>query len=390
MSDKTLDKPGLESQDFHAEGMATAGAPAIEDVRPARANPARKIALFVIAIMVALGAWYAASDRLVPYSSRGSVSAYLALIAPRVSGQITEVYVHDNVVVNGGDPLFQIDDRPFRIAVRRAEANLAQATQSIDASSASPVASQASVAQARATLENVQSAASRTLALVERGISSNAQRDAAEADVRTAEAQFGSAEANLRSAEAQLGERGQNNPQIQLAQLELEQAQYDPLSTKVVAPGRGVLTNVRLTPGQFVSAGGSALTFLDAQGAWISADFRENQLANVQRGDRVGLVFDAVPGTVFAGTVDSIAWGIDPGRTTAGGLLQNQPETRWFEPARRMPVRIELDGGVEAWPRAARAGGMVSAVIYTEADAGPLASVSGTLLRLQSYLSYLY
>lgn len=364
--------------------------PPIAPDAPDGSNPAGKIALSVFVVLAALVSWYAVSDRLVPYSSRGSVSAYVAQIAPRVSGQVTKVFAEDNSIVEVGAPLFKIDDRPFQIAVRQAEANLAQATQSISASSASLVASQAAVAQARANLDNVRAASNRTMTLVKRGVASAAQRDAAEADVLTAEAQLGSAEANLRSAEAQLGKGGQDNPQIQLAQLQLEQAQYDLLSTTITAPGRGVLTNLNLTPGQFVAAGSPALTFLSAQGAWITVDFRENQLANIQPDDRVDIVFDAVPGTVFHGYVDSVGWGIDPGRTNAGGLPQNQPETRWFEPARRMPVRIELDGGIDAWPRSARSGGLVSAVIYAGDRVGPLAWVSNGLMHVQAYLSYLF
>jgi multidrug resistance efflux pump len=389
MTEQTNEEPSLARPESSVETTEAANVTEAENTGR-QPNPARKIALFVILIVVLLVSWYSATDRLVPYSSRGAVAAYVAQIAPRVSGQVTEVIVRDNVIVSAGDALFKIDDRPFLIALRRAEASLAQATQSINASAAALISSQATVAQARVTLETVRSAASRSVALAERGIMSNAKRDSSLAEVRTAEAKLEAAEASLRSAEAQLGERGQNNPQIQLAQLQLEQAQYDLLSTTVVAPGRGVLTNVRLTPGQFVAAGTPALTFIDAQGAWISMEFRENQLGNVQRGDRVGLVFDAVPGEVFEGVVDSIAWGIDPGRTSAGGLPQNQPENRWFEPARRMPVRIELKGGMDAWPRAARAGGMVSAVIYTGEEPAPLRWVSTVLLRIHSYISFLY
>ena len=390
------DRPPARSADDPA--AATARKPELEILppdpaaaaAPARKNPAKKIALVVILLLGLLMAWYVATDRLAPYSSRGAVAAYIAQIAPRVSGQVTEVLVQDNAIVNSGEPLFRLDSRPFEIAVRQAEANLAQATQSIDASSASLVASQAQVAQARANLDNIRAAAERTLALVERGISSGAQRDAAEADLRTAEAQFSTAEANLRSAEAQLGELGQDNPQIQAAQFALEQAQYDLLSTTVVAPGLGVVTNVQLTSGQYLAAGNPGLTFLDAQGAWVVADFRENQLANVKPGDRVGLLFDAVPGTIFHGRLDSISWGIDPGRASVGGLPQNQPETRWFEPARRMPVRIELEGGMDAWPVNVRAGGKVSAVIYTQDDDGPIAWIANAMHHVQSTFSYLY
>lgn len=82
---------------------------------------------------------------------------------------------------------------------------------------------------------------------------------------------------------------------------------------------------VTLTVGQYIGAGTLALTFIDAQGAWITADMRENQLANVKPGDAAGILFDAVPGRIFTGRVDSVAWGIDPGRPSAGGLIA--PET---------------------------------------------------------------
>ncbi|MEH6721838.1 MAG: HlyD family secretion protein [Aurantimonas endophytica] len=357
---------------------------------PVRRNPAKKIALAVIVLLGLLVAWYATTDRLAPYSSRGAIAAYVAQVAPRVSGQLTEVLVQDNAIVAAGQPLFRLDSRPFEIAVRQAEANLAQATQSIDASSASLVASQARVAEARANLVNVRAASGRTMALVERGIASRAQQDAAEADVYAAEAQFGTAEANLRAAEAELGAKGQDNPQIQAAQFTLEQAQYDLLSTTIVAPERGVVTNVGLTPGQYAAAGTPALTFLGSQGAWIVVDFRENQLANVRPGNRVGILFDAVPGAIFSGRVHSVAWGIDPGRPSAGGLPQNQPETRWFEPARRMPVRIEFEGGMDNWPMSARAGGKVSAVVYTGDETGAIARIAKALHHVQSLSSYLY
>lgn len=357
---------------------------------PTRKNPARKVALLIILMLGLITAWYATTDRLAPYTPRGAVAAYIAEIAPRVSGRVTKVFVRDNALVEAGEPLFEIDKRPFEIAVRQAEAKLARVMQQVDASSAALISAEAQVAQARANLDHMRIVAGRTLPLAERGVASAAQRDTASANLRTAEAQLAAAEANLRSAEAELGQTGQNNPQIQAARSDLEQAQFDLFSTMVAAPGRGIVTNLQLTVGQYLAAGSSALTFLDAQGAWIVADFRENQLANIKVGDRAGILFDAMPGTIFPGRVHSVAWGIDPGRTTARGLPQNEPETRWFEPARRLPVRIELEGGMDAWPRAARPGGKVSTVIYTSGENGPIAWIANTLHHLQSVFSYLY
>ncbi len=356
-----------------------------------RGNPAKKIAALLVILLVALVSWYAVSDRLAPYSSRGTVSAYVAQIAPRVSGQVTEVFVEDNTIVDAGEPLFQLDRRPFELAVRQAEVGLAQAVQATDASAAAIAASQARVSQARASLENARSAASRTTSLFERGAATQATVDKALSDLHIAEAQLEAAEADLQSALLKLGEDGgASNPQIIAAQLQLEQAQLNLLYSTVTAPTRGVVTNVQLAIGQFASAGSPVMTFFDSRGAWITADLRENQIGNIEPGDEVEILFDAMPGQTFRGRVHSIAWGIDPGRTSAGGLMQNRPENRWFEPARRMPVHIELADGMQAWPLTVRAGAKVSVVVYAGGTGTPISGVASTLLRIQSWLSYLY
>lgn len=372
--------------DGDAEGSSAdnAGVPA------PRRNPARKVAGWLVAVILLLVAWYVATDRLAPYSSRGAVSGYIAQLSPRVAGQVTEVFVQDGDVVAAGDALFQLDPRSFELAVRQAEANLAQAVQSTEASAAAIVSSQAGVTQARANLENVRSSTNRTLALVERGLVSQAQADDARAELRTAQAQLARAEADLESAMLGLGAIDASNPEVRAAQVRLEQAQLDLQFATVRAPTRGAVTNLQLAIGQYVAPGTPTLTFLDARGAWITADLRENQLGNVGAGDQVEILFDAVPGRIFSGQVQSIAWGIDPGRPSAGGLMQNRPENEWFEPARRMPVHIELEGGLGDWPQAVRAGGKVSVVVYAKGTGNPVAWASAALLRVRSWLSYLY
>jgi multidrug efflux system membrane fusion protein len=58
----------------------------------------------------------------------GSIQAYnTVLIKPRVDGQITEVQFEEGQEVKKGDPLFQIDPRPFQAALDQAEAQLAAA-----------------------------------------------------------------------------------------------------------------------------------------------------------------------------------------------------------------------------------------------------------------------
>ncbi|WP_345741525.1 HlyD family secretion protein [Jannaschia rubra] len=252
------------------------------------------------------------------------------------------------------------------------------------------MAAQAAVTQARTALDTTRAEAERTFRLEERGIASTAQGDSARGAVADTEARLQSAQANLDSARSQLGPEGAKNPAIAAAQVALERAQYDLASTTLRAPHDGVVTNVTLSEGQFIGAGNPGLTFIDANAAWVTVDLRENQLQNVDPGDPARLLFDAAPGEIFDGRVQSIAWGINPGRTAQGGLVVNQPSNRWFEPARRIPVRIELEGGLDAWPRRTRVGGKVHTVILTEGPSNPVAMLVRGLQRLRSLTSFLH
>ncbi len=353
-------------------------------------NPAKSVALIMVAVLLALTVLYAVSDRVAPSSSRGIVSAHVVQIAARVAGEITQVLVEDDAVVQAGDPLFVLDTRPFDLALAQAEANLTSTVQGIDASAASLVAAQAGVTQARTALGTTRNETDRILRLEERGVASTAQGDSARGQLADAQARLTTAQAQLESARKQLGPQGADNPAILAAQAGLERAQYDLASTTVRAPHYGVVTNVLLAEGQFVGAGNPVLTFIDADAAWVTVDLRENQLQAIKAGDTAHLLFDAVPGKIFKGRVQSIAWGINPGRNVQGGLVVNQPNNRWFEPARRIPVRIEVEGGMEAWPRPARVGGKVHAVVFAGGEGNPLAWVASAMQRVRAFTSYLH
>lgn len=355
-----------------------------------QAHSAKTITLAVLSLLLVLVVMYAATDRLAPSSSRGYVSAHIAQIAPRVSGQVMDVMVADDAVVQAGDPLFAIDPRPFELALRQAEAKLVNTTQGIDASAASLVAAQATVTQARTNVDAVRADTNRTLRLEQRALVSTAEADSARAKLADAEARLNTTLANLESARAQLGSAGADNPSILAAQAQLESAQYDLASTVVRAPHFGVVTNVTLAKGQYVGAGNPALTFIDADAAWITVELRENQLQKLKAGNSARILFDAVPGEIFEGHVQSIAWGIDPGRKAKDGLVLNESNSRWFEPARSIPVRIELDSEQNEWPRQVRVGGKVHVVVFTGSRINPIALIARGMQRIRSWTSYLY
>ncbi|WP_273500041.1 HlyD family secretion protein [Paracoccus sphaerophysae] len=159
----------------------------------------------------------------------------------------------------------------------------------------------------------------------------------------------------------------------------------------MVAPHLGVVTNLTLSPGQFASAGTPALTFIDAEAAWITADLRENQLGNVDPGDPAIMLFEARPGELFEGRVQSVAWGIDPGRSRQGrpgGEPARQPLVRTGRPhprphradrrdgamAPRRPGRRQGDG--DGAGRAGRPGRLAGAGDHASAQRRELSALS--------------
>jgi multidrug resistance efflux pump len=362
---------------------------------PARQrNLVRSLTIGVLLVLLILFIYHVISDRVTPYTSHGIVETFLVQIAPRVSGQVIEVNVHDNQTVEQGQSLFQIDPEPFRIAVESAEAALALAGQTIGASTAQVAAAQAKVAERRADVSNVRVQLERIMPLVNRGVLPKAQGDEARAELAKAEAALQNAEAELERAQQNLGPAGEANPQIRAAMAALEKAQLELLYTTVVASSDGLITNLRLAVGQYAKQGQPVLTFLDVRRIWLTAYLRENQLGYIKPGDTAEVALDVHPGQIFRGQVQSIGWGVTTGEETATGTLPEvQKNQGWLREPQRFPVRIELEaepGGVDNTGIAGiRLGSQASVIVYTDEDS-LLNSLGWLWIRLITSLSYLY
>jgi len=350
----------------------------------------KKVVLVTVIVLFTLVVTYALSDAYTPSSSKGVVSANVVELSPRVSGNVLTIHVEDNAVVEAGQALFSIDPYGYELAVQSAQANLRVVLQNIDSSSASIEAAQASVTQARVSRDNALTEQQRAERLEQSGLIPKADADNARAKTQDAIARLNTAKANLAGAIAALGPKGEDNPQIEAASAQLAAAQYDLASTTITAPHRGVITNLNLSEGQYVGAGQPALTFIDAQSVWITIELRENQLRHVNEGDLASVLFDALPGQLFEAKVSSVAWGISIGKKSQDGLAISQVDNRWFEPARRIPVKLELVGGMENWPIQAKVGGQVHAVIYAKESLNPVGWLGALMQRLRAISSYVY
>jgi membrane fusion protein (multidrug efflux system) len=272
-------------------------------------------------------------------------------VLPRVSGYVARILVTDNQHVTAGQALVELDanDLDLKVAGAAAAAQAAQAA--VNAAQAGLVNARAAfrVAQANAEVAAVKDskAASdlrRDTALFHsKAISdqewtdgqaaaavAHAQRTAADRQVEAARTQVGIMAAQVETAKAQLLARASD---LSYARLQRSYA-------AIVAPIAGTVSRKSVEPGEFVQAGQTLLSIASDRDAWVVANFKETQLADMRVGEPAQFTVDSYPGVTFHGHVDSLA------AATGARFALLPPDNatgNFVKVTQRVPVKIVLD-----------------------------------------------
>ena len=339
-----------------AEQQAAPAATVGSGWQPPRSSRTAVIVLTLIAIAgvaAILAAW-----RLPPFATaaQSTDNAYVrgrtTVIAPQVSGYVTQVLVRDFDLVKAGQPLVVIDQRIYRQRVDQAQAQVAgsQATlanvaQSARSRAAGLVAQEAAVANAQAQLLRAQADMRRVNDLVRDASVSLRERDQTLAALRQAQTAVQAAEAQREIARqeirtVQVG-RGGQQAGVSGAQAALRLAQIDLANTIVRAPESGRLSEVGVRLGQYVTAG-SQLMFLVPPETWVIANFKEAQTARMAVGQPASFTVDALANERLTGRVEQIS----PAAGSEFAVLKPDNATGNFTKVpQRIAVRIRVDPG---------------------------------------------
>jgi len=349
-----------------------------------------------VLVVVAVAVWW--HSTFTEDTDDAQVSGHLIQVSSRIGGQVLKVDVEENQVVKAGDTIAELDPKDFDVAVENAQAALANAqanaaaanvnipltsantgsnlsSAGADVSGAHASVSQAQqqlqgsiaqVAQAQASLTKAEADLTRYQPLVEKDVISKQQWDAAVAARDGAKAALDSAQAGQRAANdairvardresqsvAQLNyaKTGPQQVAVQtarakaaLAQVEQAQAQLDQAElnlgyTKIVAPANGIITRKSVEVDQNVAAGQNLLTLVSLDDLWITANFKETQLRQMEAGQPVEIEVDAT-GKTYHGKITQI------GGATGSVLSLFPPENatgNYVKVVQRVPVRIDF------------------------------------------------
>ncbi|MFR0874887.1 MAG: HlyD family secretion protein [Bilophila wadsworthia] len=224
-----------------------------------------------------------------PWTRDGMVQAEVVQVAARVSGEVKTVHVRDNQFVKVGDPLFDLDDRPSRVALSQAEAN---------------------VRQKQAVAKAARDRAGRDARL---------QQNAPGAISPEA---FQQAEDQLLSAEAD----------VAVAQAQLDQARLNLDFTHVTAPVNGYITNLTVQPGTMSTAYRPLVALINADSFRVDA-FSERRRSGISVPATEALItLMTYSDTPLEATVESIGWGIarENGSTGEQLCLRSAPHSSGY------------------------------------------------------------
>jgi membrane fusion protein (multidrug efflux system) len=219
------------------------------------------------------------------------------------------------------------------------------ATADAEAKRAAADSAQSQVQEAEAAIRSAQSRLVQSQAGREQAVAGVAQANTAPQQVSAIRARAASAEARVKQAEAALKQ----------AQLNLEY-------TTVKAPIKGIVSRKSVEPGQVVQPGQPLMTLIPLDQIWITANFKETQLAEMRPGQRVKVEVDAYGGREFNGKIDSIA------AATGARFSLLPPDNasgNFVKVVQRVPVKIVLDQGQDQ-QQLLRPGMSVTPTVYTK------------------------
>lgn len=258
----------------------------------------KKLTLFICLGVVVLLAGCLTIYNTTKYQSTDDayVETTMVSVAPKVSGEIVNVYITDNQHVKEGDLIAEIDDTDYKIKLDQINARYEKIMLNQKNAKAVYNASETDISVAKADLERYKK-------LYEKGAVSKQMLDAAQAKYDGAFARYTNAEQGLLSNSNKKTAVADTDLKEVLAQKAWAEKQLE--YTKIYAPQSGYVANRRVEKGMFATVG-SPLFTLVPDNVWVVANYKENQLTKMKVGQTVKIKIDTYPRETFNGVIDSI------------------------------------------------------------------------------------
>lgn len=278
------------------------------------------------------------------------VEGHIISVAPRVEGQIINLYVDDNQHLEEGQLIAEIDPKDYEVKLAQAEAKLQEAKASLNMTDKQVEQNEATLSQYSQDIHSTQSKLNfakedykRYNDMYKEGIVSKQDYDNSMTNLHVAQANYNSANDRVKASESSLqsskARKAAVEAEIKRLEAEVEQAKLNLSYTKIYAPQEGNVTARSVEKGNYVNVAQPLLAIVPTK-VWVVANFKETQLESMKPGQPVSIKIDTYPHKVFKGKVDSIQ------RATGAKASLFPPENAvgsYVKIVQRVPVKIVFD-----------------------------------------------
>jgi membrane fusion protein (multidrug efflux system) len=311
-----------------------------EQVKIEKKGPVRRALPFLfLAILIAAGfyGWHIIQFNKVHESTDDAqIDVDITPIIPRVAGFVATIRVNDNDRVDSNEVLIMLDTNDLSLKVKSADAALANSQASAQSAEASAAVARANVATAEVGRRKAADDLARANGLFAGGALTKEKLDGYKSADDVADAQLKSASDMASASEAQIGVA---TSQIKQKQVDLDNAKLQLTYATIISPVAGTVAKRNVEIGEYIQQGQPLLAVTQGD-IWITANFKETQLHDMQVGQRVEFTLDGYPDSTFHGTVQSVS----PATGAKFSLLPPDNSTGNFvKVTQRVPVKILVD-----------------------------------------------
>jgi membrane fusion protein (multidrug efflux system) len=317
----------------------------------------------VLAVLLFFGLDYLVTAFTHESTDDAFIEGHVVSIAPRISGQVSAVYVLDNQMVRSNDLLVEIDPADYSTTAAQKqssadaqEANYKTMLAALDLMTVKVATAEATSDQSKSDADAAQATDARAQADFQRSRELRKQNTISQQEFDAAQAAVSEADANLAAAKQKaIADASRiNEAKAQLAatktgvamalalfrqaQTAVQSAQLDLSYTKIYATSDGRVTRKFVEPGDYVQTGQTLFSIVPND-VWVVANFKETQLKHMRPGQPALIEIDAL-GKSLRGHVDSV----QAGSGARFSLLPPENATgNYVKVVQRVPVKILFD-----------------------------------------------
>ena len=272
------------------------------------------------------------------------IKSDIIAVSPEIDSRVTGVAVTDNQRVERGALLFSMETSRFDIAIRRAQSQMDVVRSEVASLKAEY---RATVLEKRAATERIvylEKQLERQETLKKHGMGRADKLDEARHNLDVSRVELASVQERINRVLASLLNNPslppERHPRYMEAKAIHDGATLGLTDTSVYAPASGVVSNMKLQRGEYVSKGEPIFSIIVSDVVWVEANFKETQLTWMKEGQRSHIVVDAYPDVVWPGVVSAIA----PATGAEFAVLPPQNATgNWVKVVQRIPVHVVVE-----------------------------------------------